>query len=314
MHKRLRVLTVTLNPCVDKTISLEGELAPGVSNYGSGAGDVAGGKGLNVARLLVKLGMPTIAIAPLGGRSGQLVADLAIGKDEVDLRPVWIADRTRTIVTVREQGSGRMTPLVEPNSRHDPGDAERLLTVFRQALPEVGMVILSGSSPQPCLDGCYRDMLALAKARGIYTILDTYGESLRLGLEAGPDLVKPNLAEAERWLGRRLPGPEEQRAAVKAFLVAGAGAVCLSLGREGALLVTGGRGWRFHSPRVRTVNPVGSGDCLVAGIAYGLARGWELWEATAYGVAAGAANAEVWEAAGFEISRISALRKRVKVE
>jgi len=307
------MLTVTLNPCVDKSIMVS-RAVRGRFNQGRAAGDVAGGKGLNAARMLAKLGERVRALTLLGGESGKLVARLVAERDGVELRPVWVRDRTRTIVTVYEEAARRATAYVEPSSEVSGEEGDRLLAAYREALEGVELVACCGSAGQPALDHCYREMIRLAQARGMLTILDSYGEAFRLGLEAGPDLVKPNVAECEQWLGESLPAEADWWRAMRALQGAGAGAVCLSLGRRGALLGQGEQEWRLRSPRVRTVNPVGSGDCLVAGLAYGMVRGWPLVEGAILGVAAGAANAAVWEAAGMQTQQVYALRKRVHVE
>lgn len=307
------VLTVTLNPCVDRSVHLE-RVQPGRFNQAQAAGEVAGGKGINAARMLAKLGTAVAALTLLGGKSGELVADLVRRQDGFPLHAVWTRERTRTITTVFEQSRGRATAYVEPNSGIAPAEAAELMARYEQLLGGVRLVAMCGSSPQPILDDCYRQMIALARARGVATILDSYGEALARGLQAEPDLAKPNLAEAERWAGRSLPEEADRWQAMAELQRAGAGAVCLSLGRAGVMLAVAQGRWRLRPPRVRTVNPVGSGDCLVAGLAHGMVQGWPLLEGARLGTAAGAANAAVWEAAGASAEHVWRLVGRVRMQ
>lgn len=306
------VLTVTLNPCVDKTVFLD-RMRAGRFNLGAACSVVAGGKGLNAARMAAKLGEPATALTFLGGHSGGLAADLVGQRDHgVTLAAVWIAADTRTITTVYERARGRATAFVEPNAQVSAEEAAALLARYRELLPAASVVVLSGSSPQASLDGLYGQMVGLARQAGTPVILDTYGAALAQGLAAQPDLVKPNVHESELYLGRSLPGRRDWWAAATALRQAGAGAVCLSLGRQGALLDSPAGRWSLRPPRVQTVNPVGSGDCLAAGLAVGMSRGRPLVEGAVLGVAAGAANAAVWEAAGASAAEVQRLASRVR--
>ena len=196
------ILTVTVNPCVDKSIFIE-RLKVGEFNHGTGWSDVAGGKGNNAARVLKRLGVPVKALVLVGGPTGRRVAELLRDEDGLDPALVGAQALTRTIFTVRE-ADGRATAFVEPADPATPDEAAALRSAFSAALEGVALVSIGGSVPCPLLDGVYRDWIVEARERGIRTCLDSRGEALRLGLEAAPWMAKPNLAESERLLGRRL--------------------------------------------------------------------------------------------------------------
>jgi len=174
-------------------------------------------------------------------------------------------------------------------------------------------MILSGSSPCPNLDELYGEVIRLASNLGVRTILDSRGGALRAGLRAGPFMIKPNAAETEEALGFS-PRDERLRVeALRAYVDMGVELPILSLGREGAWMWWEGRIYSATPPPVREVNPVGSGDSMVAGIAYGLSVGMDPVESLRLGVAAGAANAAIWDAASCTRTQINSLLNGVRI-
>jgi tagatose 6-phosphate kinase len=303
------ILTVTLNPCVDKSICID-RLRVGEFNHGTEWSDVAGGKGNNAARMLKRLGVPVKAFVLVGGVTGRRVEELLRDDDGLDLSLVWAEAPTRTICTVRE-ADGRATAFFEPAGPVTPDEAASLRSAFSAALEGVTFVSIGGSVPCSLLDGVYRDWIVEARKRGVRTCLDTRGEALRLGIEAGPWMAKPNLAETARLLGRSLAADEDRWQAVEYYREKGVELVVLSLGREGAMVAYGERRWIAHPPQVPEVNPVGSGDCLVAGMLAAIARGDDIEEAIRLGMACGAANAAVWKAAHVEPADVERLKAGV---
>jgi tagatose 6-phosphate kinase len=175
-------------------------------------------------------------------------------------------------------------------------------------------VIFGGSVPDGKLDGIYAEMIQIAESRGVRSILDSRGQALRAGIEAAPFMVKPNLRETEDLLGTPLPDEQSRWQAIDWYESKGTEVVVMSMGAEGALASLAGARWRAIPPRVEQVNPVGSGDCLVAGMAAGIRRRWPLEEALRLGVACGAANAAVWEAAHVAPEQVQELVTRVILE
>ncbi|UCH34804.1 MAG: hexose kinase [Armatimonadota bacterium] len=300
------ILTVTLNPCVDKAIALD-SLALGAFNTGVEAHDVAGGKATNVARMAKHLGAPVKSLVLLGGESGKLIERLIRTHDGIEPVVVWTAAPTRSIVTVYERDRKRATAYVEPNPRITEAEAAELMEQYAAALEDIEIVCFGGSVPDRILDDAYRRMILEAKQRGIRTILDSRGEALRLGVEATPFMVKPNVVETEQLLGRSLAGDDDRWQAIGCYRELGIELVALSLGKAGALVDWNGRRWHAQPPQVEEVNPVGSGDCLVAGFACGLLWGWEAERTIRLAIAAGAANAAVWDAASPSRAEVEAL-------
>ena len=306
------ILTVTLNPCVDKSIALD-TLTLGTFNPGVEAHDVAGGKATNVARMVKHLGAPVKSLVLLGGETGRLVERLIRTRDGVELTVVSTAAATRTIVTVYERDRKRATTYVEPNPRVTEHEASELMAQYAHALDGVEIVCFGGSAPDHALDNTYRRMIEQAKTRGIRTILDSRGEALRLGVQAAPFMVKPNVVETEQLCGRSLPDERARWDAIAEYRQRGIELVALTMGKAGALIDWGGRRWQAEPPAVEEVNPVGSGDCVVAGFACGLLWGWSPERTITLAVAAGAANAAVWDAASPSRADVDALMAAVRL-
>jgi len=307
------VLTVTLNACVDKAIFIP-RMKRGKFNDGAWWHDVGGGKGANAARMLHRLGVPVRPLMILGGRTGQRVADQLREEDGMDPIVVWTRAATRTIVTIREQEAGVNTAFVEPSPQVTEEEAGDLMRTYAEALEGVRIVTYGGSAPCPSLERAYAEMIALAREKGILTILDSRDGALRNGIPARPFMVKPNIVESENLLGRAIETGEQMWQAVQWYRAQGIEAVVLSLGRKGALVSWGDRTWVARSPRVETVNPVGSGDCLVGGIAAGLYRGWQPEQCVRLGIACGAANAAVWDPAYVTKDEVEALVPKVRLK
>jgi len=300
------ILTVTLNPCVDKSMALE-RLTVGAFNDAVEAHDVAGGKGTNVARMAKHLGAPVKSLVLLGGESGHLVERLIRARDGIEPLVVWTQAPTRNIVTMYERDRKRATAYVEPNPRITESEAAELMDRYAAALDDAEIVCFGGSAPDRVLDDAYRQMIEQAKGRGIRTILDSRGEALRLGVQAAPFMVKPNVAETEHLLESPVPDEEARWRAVEWYRGLGIEIIALSLGRAGAIIDWQGRRWRAAPPPIHEVNPVGSGDCLVAGFACGLLWGWGPEQTIRLAIAAGAANAAVWDAASPSRADVEAL-------
>lgn len=272
---------------------------------------IPGGKGTNVSRAVNALGRPTKALVVVGGHTGGHVVDMIRHQDGVECIPVWVTSQTRTITTVLEEPIHRQTAFFEPGSRVTDEEAQKIVETFLGALGEARVVAFSGTVSDPNIKGLYRELIAIAKAAGVTTILDSHGPEFALGLEAAPVMVKPNVAEAQEIVGHSLDAIEAKWQAVDVFHAKGVELVVLSLGKDGALVSR--RGQRLHAvpPQVKEVNPVGSGDALVAGFAIGLMEGMPLEDMAILAVAAGTANAISWDIGHFTRAEVDDIARRV---
>jgi len=258
------ILTVTLNPAWDVTYPVAA-LVPGSTHRVARVTGQAGGKGINVARVLKRMGQPVLATGVLCGDTGRAIAaDL-----EAAGVPAAFADggdhsRTRTTVAVVETGAaGQATVFNEPGP--DALDWPAILGQLRPLIARSALVVLSGSLPPALPTDAYATLIEAARADGVPTILDSDGVALTAALAARPDLVKPNRDELAR-----ATGTEDLRRGARALLDAGAAAVVVSDGPAGLLAVTPDEVVRARPPAVRAVNPTGAGDAAVAALATGL--------------------------------------------
>ncbi len=246
------------------------------------------GKGVNVSRVVHRLGMPTRAYGLIGGRIGQLLQDL-LDEEGVPSRFTQIAGETRINFTVRQISNKQQCRVLMPGPHVDSADVARCLEAIAADLPEMTMLVLSGGIPPGCPVGVYADIIRKAREANVRCLLDTHGEPLRLGLDAGPCLIKPNRDELAQLTG--LPGGSirEVVAAARRVLPKTTEGVIVSLGPDGAVLTTDNGAWHLRPPEVSEWFAAGAGDSLLAAYAVARVRGEDPLQAACWGVAAGTA-------------------------
>ncbi|MFB7664355.1 1-phosphofructokinase family hexose kinase [Kitasatospora sp. NPDC056138] len=277
------ILTVTLNTAVDVTYRLPA-VRRNASNRVCDVAQRAGGKGVNVARVLAALGHETVLTGLAGGANGQVLrADLAAAGLNDHLVP--IAGETRRTVALVEQDTNRTTMLLEPGPVVTAAEWSRFLARYERLLTGSAAVALSGSLPAGLPLDAYGVLIALATAHRVPAVLDTDGPALLAALPAGPALIKPNADELATATGS--PDPS---AGAEALRAAGAGAVVASLGPDGLIATTPQGSWRARPPRTVTGNPTGAGDAVVAALTVGLVAGAPWPDRLAQAVALSAAT------------------------
>ena len=305
------ITTVTLNPMLDKTVTVDA-LRRGAITRASAVSMVVGGKGVNVSRQLRLLGEETVATGFIGGEVGSLLERLLDGEG-IPHRFVRTAGMTREGITYLEP-EGTTTSVFEPPGAVTPVEAERLLEECRSLAGKSDWVVCSGSSPGPAADDVFRAIVAECRSRGIPVVLDSYGTSLARAVESRPDCLKPNREEFEQTFGARLSSVSEMAAAARGLV---AGGIRYSLITDGArpfAAADAGGAWIVTPPHVEVVDPTGSGDSMIAGILYGLRKSWPFSECLAFGAAAGGANARVREVAASTLGDIMSLLPGVTVK
>jgi len=286
------ILTVSLNPAVDKTCELV-SLQPGRVNRFTRSSTVAGGKGINVTKVLRQFHMPVMAAGFLGGSGGRLI-EAAMEKLGVECHFTKIKGETRTNVNVLA-ADGTVTELLEPGpmiSQKELGDFRKQ---FLGCLERCEMVVLSGSVPEGVPVDIYAQLTEECHRAGRRVCLDTSGELLRKGIVAGPDVIKPNRVELEALAGRPLTHREELVAESQKLISQGVGKVVVSLGAEGLLYVEAERDFFQMARKVTVVNTVGCGDTVVASLCMSELEGEEPGILLQKAAALAAANAASWE-------------------
>jgi 1-phosphofructokinase family hexose kinase len=304
-------LTVTLNPALDKTLRVSHN-APQETLRARESVDLAGGKGVNVARALLALGARVRVLLPLGGHSGAQVADLA-SQEGMEVAGVPVSGRTRMALTVRDEQTGRYWHYLEPGPEMEERELTRLREGFLWALDGCHTVVLSGSLPSAAAAPLLPWMIRTARERGLRVALDSFGTLQRPALEAGAWLVKPNLFEWQSTWGELLDSEASRWSALERMARWGIRIAVLSLGADGAMAVAEGERYRILAPEVVEVNDLGGGDSMVAGICWAAAQGRSLRECLAWGAACGAANAAVWNPGGINRTDVERLLRQVEV-
>jgi 1-phosphofructokinase family hexose kinase len=311
MLAAMTVLCVTPNVAIDRTLTVRGFAAGGVWRARTACA-AAGGKGLNVARALLRLGLPVRCAGPLAGCAGRRVAELA-EEEGLRARWTWIGGETRTSVIVVGD-DGDTTVINEPGPMLSEQEWGRFTADVADAASEAVVVCISGSLPPSAPTGGVARLIAAAGHAGCRPVwVDTSGVALAEAVAAAPSGIKINAEEAGELLDRPVRNPAEALAAAHEIRHRGPVAVAITLGGEGAVLATAAGAWQASAPSVAPINPVGSGDCFLAGLVAGLTDGRGEAEALRLATACGAANAMTSRAGAIEPADLTGLLERTRV-
>lgn len=282
------IITVTMNPAVDKTVEINNFRVGAVNRISSLRLD-AGGKGINVSKTVKALGGSSLAAGILAGGAGHFIKGY-LDQAGIDNDFVFVKGETRTNVKVVDRLNHTNTDINEPGpvvSTEDIGQLERKVY---NSLNKDSLLVLSGSIPANISTGIYKEWIECARKVGARVLLDSDGELMREGIKAEPYLIKPNINELEGLMGRKLDSIENIAGAAKSLIEAGIKIVAVSLGAGGAIFANGNSIIHGEGLQVEVRSTVGAGDAMVAALAVALERGWSFERAVKLSVAAGAAN------------------------
>jgi 1-phosphofructokinase len=287
MGQENRVVTVTINPAIDQTITIPNFTAGAVNRVQSSQMD-PGGKGINVASFLADFGQLATVTGFLGANNDGIFRRLFERKGIED-RCVRIAGQTRIGVKVSDEVLHQTTDINFPGETPSPADIAHLFEILSELSATHEWFVLSGSIPRGVSAGIYEEMVRTVAGKKV--VLDTSGEGFRQAVPAGPWLIKPNVDELSEYAGKQLDSPtailEQARAVMGRYNIH---SVVISMGKEGAIFVEGDETVWVVPPAVEVKSTVGAGDAMVAGIVTGKIRGLALAEcarlATAFSVAA----------------------------
>jgi 6-phosphofructokinase 2 len=283
------IATLTLNPTVDLTMSVDKVMPTRKLRCDNPRRDPGGG-GINVARAFHELGGTVTAVFPAGGPTGLFLKEILRLKG-IAYRDVEFKALTRESFSINETSSGDQYRFVLPGPILTKDEWESCLEKITHLEPAPSFVVASGSLPRGVPDDFYARLASILKERETRLILDTSGEPLRIALEEGVYLVKPNLEELAELMNEDLEEPAAQEQACRKLISqGGCEVVTLTLGSEGALLVSREEIVRLPALKVQVNSAVGAGDSFVAGVTLGLVRGWPLRQAFCLGMAAGTAS------------------------
>ncbi|WP_128545804.1 1-phosphofructokinase family hexose kinase [Larkinella soli] len=282
------IITLTLNPAVDKSTTVDYFVAEQKLRCSTPRYD-AGGGGLNVSKALKRLGGRSLAFFSSGGPSGQLLQDL-LKKEGIDFRIIATQEWTRENFIVTETRTNAQYRFGLPGPTLTAAEADALLTALRELPARPEYVVASGSLPPGLPDDFYGRIAREVRSLGARFILDTSGEPLRLAANEGVYLLKPNLGELSKLAGVEKLEADDVDDAAKAIIARGdCEVVVVSLGPSGALYVTKDQCEHVPAPMVKKLSTVGAGDSMVAGMTWALSQGKTFGEMVRLGVACGSA-------------------------
>jgi 1-phosphofructokinase/tagatose 6-phosphate kinase len=285
------IVTVTLNAAVDRTLSVP-SFQIGQRHRASVSFTSAGGKGINIARALKRLGAPVVATGLAGGRTGTLIVEELTAEGILN-DFVRIREESRTSTAVVDPTSNVYTEINEWGPDVQEDELEILRDKLAYLCRGAEFLVLAGSLPRGVEAGFYGELIREANRRGVATILDAEGEALRLGVEAEPHLVSPNMREAEGLVGHEFSDSEDLAGGLDEIAELGARNVLITLEKGCYALLREEREEvriRADAPIVEAVSRVGAGDTLLAGFAGARLAGRTFEEAVRAGVGAGAAS------------------------
>ncbi len=282
------IITLTMNPAIDLSTSVARVVPTHKLRCANEHRDPGGG-GINVARIVSRLGGNATAIYPTGGVSGDLLRQL-VEREGVASSTFAVAEETRLNITVLEDQSGDEYRFVLPGPSLAPAEWQQALDMLESLPRQPRLLVMSGSLPPGAPEDFYARAARIASRHGGTAVLDTSGPALAAAMNAGITLIKPNLRELRELTGQELADETSWHAAC-AGLVASeqVGAIALTLGDQGALLVSRDGALRAPAIPIAVASAVGAGDSFLGAMVWALASGRNLEDAFRYGVAAGSA-------------------------
>lgn len=301
------ILTVTLNPCVHRYLVYREESPPRTVVRGVRERSSSGGKGLNAARVIARLGGQAVALSTASGPTGAMLR-ACLAREQVEAELVEVAAPTRLSTCLYDTAHERFREFLEEGLGGDATEADRLRARFAALLPRVSTVTVNGSTPAGAFEPLPSEFVAAARAAGKRVVLDAYGPAARSAARVPPHWVRANLDEL-----RSTYGLADAMALRELRRELGAQGVVVSDGPQALHCVTAGSHLVATPPAIREVNGVGSGDALTGAFALALDRGESIEAALRAGAAAGAANAEQLLVCEFEAARCAELATQVTV-
>ncbi len=282
------ILTITLNPTVDKSSTVE-NIKPEKKLRCTKPVYEPGGGGINVSRGLVRLGINTIALFTSGGRTGILLEQL-LEKENVKIMPVKVEGETRENFIVVDTANNEQYRFGMPGEEITEEETNAIFNIIKGCHPFPEIIVVSGSLPPGMKPEFLRQIANLAKQNNARLIADTSGEALNEILKEGIYLFKPNIGELSRLTGiETLDNDSAHKTAEELIENGKAEIIVISMGPQGAYLVTKDGGTHIPAPSVKKLSTVGAGDSMVAGMVSILAKGGTAVEMACMGVACGTA-------------------------
>lgn len=282
------IIAVTLNPAVDKTVEVDNCTINSVNRISSIKLD-AGGKGINVSKVVKSLNGESIALGALAGKTGKFIKSY-MDTEKIENDFIFVPGETRTNIKIVDKIKNTNTDINEFGNNISEEDIKRIKEkVFKLAKTD-DILVLSGSVPQSIEKNIYELWIKEARDLGIKTILDAEGELLKYGILSAPYLIKPNIHELEKLFDVKINGMAETISLCKGIFDYGVKMVAVSLGSQGALFMNKEKTIYAHGLKVKVKSTVGAGDSMVAALAFALEKGYSFERSVTLSVAAATAG------------------------
>lgn len=281
------VYTITLNPALDRTLWVK-KIKPDDSNRIEREERYAGGKGIDVSKVLTTLEVRNNALGFIGGFAGEEVEGRLLNEG-ISCDFIRISGETRTNIIVNDMSNRKQTVFSASGPEIRPYELMRIIHKVEK-LERPDIVVISGSLPPGIHPEIYRKLIVIARNKGAQVVLDTDGDALKTGILGLPYIIKPNIHELSRLVGTELKGIDAITKAAFNVHKQGVKIVLVSMGAKGILLVEEKEQYLAVPPEVEVKNTIGAGDSAVAGFVYGFVSGKSLKESLTYAVAAGTAT------------------------
>jgi 1-phosphofructokinase len=284
----MKIATVTLNPAIDQTVSVDNFQAGTVNRSLSTRLD-AGGKGVNVASFLADYGMEVAATGFLGEENAELF-ERHFARKKIEDCFIRVPGETRVNIKIMDEHNQETTDLNTPGKAPGGDDVNRLSEQIEALAESCEWIVLSGNLPPGLPSNFYSDLIQSIKRKNQQIVLDTSGDALLEGLKAGPCMIKPNVSELSQLTGREFGELTEIHSAARSLLNEDVQVVVISMGGDGALFIKENESLLARPPSVTLKSTVGAGDAMVAGLVAGSVKNLYLADcarlATAFSISA----------------------------
>jgi 1-phosphofructokinase len=306
------VITVTLNPAMDKTITLEG-LSIGKVNKAINIRQDIGGKGINVSKVLKNFGVNSLCTGFLGGKLEDVFIE-ELKTRNIDNEFMHIENETRTNTKIVDSLNKTNTDINEPGPCISEEELKRFIDGFKLMCNKGDIVVLSGGVSPSVPKDIYFRLVKIAKEKEALVILDADGELLEEGIKAHPDIIKPNNHELQKLLDLSDTTEENIINAAKQLKDRGIQKIMISLGEKGGVFVTQKGVCKCEGLKVPVKSTVGAGDSMVAAIVYSILNNFNDDETLSFATACGAASVSLDGTQACTLQQVSELLKDVRVQ
>ena len=284
-----KVITVTMNPSIDKTITVDKLVPYGLNRVKSSRID-PGGKGINVARVLNNFKIDTLVSGLNAGEQGRVLKGF-LEQAGLEFSFLEIEGDTRTNIKLVDISENKTTEINENGFSVSPQSLEQYKEMFKTQIENASLAVLSGSLPLGVPADFYAECIEIAKSKGVRTILDADGEPLKRGLKAVPYAVKPNIHELEAVIGRKLMTKKEVLNAARELLETGIEIIIVSMGADGAVIADRNEAFSSETWHADIKSTVAAGDSMVGALAFAVLSEKSLNEIAKITTAAGTVTA-----------------------